>query len=94
MRYERDFASVEKEEVRLKRDLKKKELERRLKEEYQRDNARWEYMDKEFEQEAAKLKAREDVYKLHSKQNSHIGYNILNFDYQKNRQGQNQRSLD
>ena len=74
--------------------MKKKEFERRLKEEHQRDNARWEYMDKQYDHEAQKTNAREEVYKLHSKCNSKIGYNILNFDYQNNRMGTNQRSVD
>jgi HD superfamily phosphohydrolase len=86
-RFNKDFATVEREERARAKERRERNLERRRVETFDRDLKRWEFMEQQQESADRMDQVRRDKYQIGRKGAGSNAYNLLNYNYEPSQRG-------
>lgn len=87
-RFNKDFATVDREDRARAKEKRERNLERRRVETFDRDLKRWEFMEHQNQSAERMDQQRRDKYQIGRKGAGSNAYNILNSNYEPSQRGQ------
>eukprot|EP00347_Sterkiella_histriomuscorum_P020572 403337291 len=93
-RFDKDFAVVDKQIRESTYDVKLGKLNNLRQERFQREQNRWDFMEKKEQFDHTRIQVKADVFQAGKKNKGGAAYNIVNQDYEANKDGQKLKQID
>lgn len=93
-RFDKDFAAVDKQAREREFDKKQTKIANLRQERFSREQRKWDYHEMHEKKQENRLKVRAEVYQAGKKNMGGAAYNIVNLDYDNNKEGEKLKQLD